>query len=107
MIYRLSHWKRSVRHLLMTILVAIIPLTGFSVSPMQAKAPAQIQPATLIIDGIVLSITGEIWIVSGVSIDVTAQTVITGYPVIGSTVHIIQSLMETIILRRNRLYLFQ
>ena len=89
MIKHLSHWGRSVQHWFMIIVLAIVPLIGFSSSPVHAKAQLQDQAPTITIDGVLQAKDGGIWTVSGVSIRVTDQTTISGAPTIGSTVHIV------------------
>ena len=89
MVQHLSHWVRSVQHWFMVIVLAIVPLIGFSSSPVQAKAAVHDQAPTITIDGVLQAIDEGIWTVSGVSIRVNAQTTISGAPTIGSTVHIV------------------
>lgn len=86
-----SHFWYRIQTFVMALLIGIVPLSGFSMAHARSapKPALQTQPVTLVIDGIVQSINGEIWIVSGVTIHVTAQALITGYPVVGSTVHIV------------------
>jgi hypothetical protein len=47
------------------------------------------QAATVIVDGVVQSINGDMWVVGGVTVKVSATTVITGAPVVGNVVHLV------------------
>ena len=94
MVKHLSHWGRSVQHWFMVIVLAIVPLIGFSSSPVQAQGPVRAQEATVTIDGVLQSIHDNTWNVSGISIQITAQTIISGTPTIGSTVHIVATTGE-------------
>lgn len=86
-------WMRVAR-ITGTVLIVTLSLMAFRPPHAQAappsRAPAQaVTPSTMItIEGVVSSIIGNTWIVGGVTIIVTPQTVITGYPVVGNVVHV-------------------
>lgn len=77
------------------ILIVTLSLFAFSRPQAQAApsarthAQAGTPTATITIEGVVASINGDTWIVGGVTILVTPQTVITGYPVVGNVVRVV------------------
>lgn len=72
----------------MLVGLIIVSIITFILMPQVSTTRAQ-GNVTVEIDGIVQSINGSIWSVGGVSVEVTASTTITGYPVVGSHVKII------------------
>ncbi len=68
------------------LLVMLLPSAGHI---NRAAARPNVQITTTVIDGVVQSINDGTWVVGGVTILVNATTAITGYPVVGSTVHIV------------------
>ncbi|HVO43607.1 MAG TPA: DUF5666 domain-containing protein [Aggregatilineales bacterium] len=82
---RFAMLKQGLRASLIVVIALALVVTA---APQVQKASAQ-SSANVIIDGIVQSINGNLWTVSGQTLEVDPTTVITGYPVVGSTVHII------------------
>jgi hypothetical protein len=90
-----THFWMSVARISGAIVVAA--LSWMVIRPPNAQAAparhllAQAAPpsTTITIEGVITSITGNTWVVGGVTITITPQTVITGYPVVGNVVQVV------------------
>ncbi|MHB8628946.1 MAG: DUF5666 domain-containing protein [Aggregatilineales bacterium] len=92
---RQAHFWMNVARIAGTVLIATLSLAAFGL-PHAHAAPVAHAPAkhsasgTIItIEGVVSSIIGDTWVVGGVTITVTPQTVITGAPVVGNVVQVV------------------
>jgi Domain of unknown function (DUF5666) len=71
------------------IVLATVPQASYAHVGAGGDSSRKADSDTIVIKGVVKSISGNIWVVGDTPIEVNASTSITGYPTIGSTVTII------------------
>ena len=93
--FRPPHFWRYAARITGVFLIVMLSFVAFSQPHAQAAprsrahAQAGTPSATITIEGVLSSINGDTWIVGGVTILVTSQTVITGYPVVGNVIRVV------------------